>query len=92
MIIIPGWNWRAFSKTNHSYTESDFQIPTTSPLGVLDHLHVGANLVGFELEPRTVLAHGLEECNHSKVILLSFPGLEIESVLLILGVELCRVL
>ena len=92
LIITPRWNWRTFSKNKHSYTRPNFQIETTSPLGVLDHLHVGASLGGSELEPGTVLTHGWEEHGSSKVMWLSFLRTEIESILLILGVEVYRVL
>ena len=38
------------------------------------------------LEPRMVIGHGWEECGSSKVIWLSVLKLEIDRVLLILGV------
>ena len=60
-----------------------------TPLGVLDLLHVGSSLGGSGLEPRTISGHGCEERGSSKVIWLSFFTLEIETVLLILGVEVC---
>ena len=59
---------------------------------VLDHLHVWANSQGYELEPGTILRHGWVENGSSKVIWLSLLSSEIEGVLLVMHVEVCRVL
>ena len=86
MIIIPGWNWRAFSKTKHSYTYPKFQTTIASPLGVLDHLHLGASSGVSELELGMIPGHDWEECGSYKVIWLSDLKSEVARVLTIMCV------
>ena len=65
-------NWKSISpKTSILIQSLIFQTAATSPLGVLDHLHVGASSEGSKLEPRTVPGHGWEERGSSKFILLT---------------------
>ena len=68
LIIIPKKFWREFPKANILIQSLIFRIRVAPPLGVLDHLHVVANLGGSRLELGTVPGHGLEERGSSKVI------------------------
>ena len=59
---------------------------TASPLGVLDHLHVGSSSGGSRLEPGMVPGHGWEEHGSAKFIWLSDLRSDLARVLLILCV------
>ena len=57
-----------FPKPNILIQKLILKQATSSPLGFLDHLHVGATSRGSKLELGMVMGHGWEECGSSKVI------------------------
>ena len=58
MIIIPKYFWRTFPKSSIVIQSLVFQTVVASPLGVLDHLHVGASSGRSRLELGIVPGHG----------------------------------